>query len=143
VSIHTQGAEVISHENLSRRAILAGAASVPALALPAVGASASTDPDPIFAAIERWKELDAVEQAAFEARDKAIEACDERYGTLISAMSKEGRQFFEANSRIVESMIRDGIARRENGGQYSRTPITSAMQGFLHELTRYIAGIRD
>jgi hypothetical protein len=46
-------------------------------------------------------------------------------------------------SRIVESMIRDGIARREKGGQYSRTPITSAMQGFLHELTRYIAGIRD
>jgi hypothetical protein len=87
----------MSPENLSRRAILAGAASVPALALPAVAASASTDPDPIFAAIERWKELDAVEQAAFEARDKAIEACDERYGTLISAMSKEGRQFFEAN----------------------------------------------
>jgi hypothetical protein len=41
----------MSPENLSRRSILAGAASVPALALPTV-ASASTEPDPIFAAIE-------------------------------------------------------------------------------------------
>jgi len=46
-------------------------------------------------------------------------------------------------SRIVESMIRDGIARREKGDQYSRTPITSAMKGFLHDFTRYVAGIRD
>lgn len=45
--------------------------------------------------------------------------------------------------RIIESMIRDGIARRAKGGQYSRTPVTSAMNGFLSELARYIAGIRD
>jgi hypothetical protein len=37
--------------NLSRRAILAGAASVPALALLTV-ASASTEPDPAIAAID-------------------------------------------------------------------------------------------
>jgi hypothetical protein len=42
----------MSPENLSRRAILAGAAAVPALALPAVAASDSTNPDPIFAAID-------------------------------------------------------------------------------------------
>jgi hypothetical protein len=83
--------------DLSRRAIVAGAASAPALTLP-VAAFASTEPDPIFAAIQRWKELDSVEEAAFEARDKDIEACDERYGTLFSAMTKEGRQFFEAKS---------------------------------------------
>jgi hypothetical protein len=52
----------MSTENFSRRAILAGAASVPVLALPAVVSSASTDPDPIFAAIEAhrraWVDLD-------------------------------------------------------------------------------------
>jgi hypothetical protein len=40
-------------------------------------------------------------------------------------------------------MIRDGITRQEKGGKHSRTACTSAMSGFLSELTRYIAGIRD
>ena len=42
---------------------------------------------------------------------------------------------------IIESMIRDGITRRMKGGRHSRTPVTSAMSGFLSELTRHIAGI--
>jgi len=42
---------------------------------------------------------------------------------------------------IIQSMIRDGIARRMKGGRHSRTPVTSAMSGFLSELTRHIAGI--
>jgi hypothetical protein len=41
----------MSPENLSRRAILAGAASVPVLASPAAFASASAAVDPIYAAI--------------------------------------------------------------------------------------------
>jgi hypothetical protein len=71
----------------------------------------------------------------------------------IAVMRAHGRHYGEHTlalsisaidlSRIVESMIRDGIARREKGGQYSRTPITSAMKGFLHDFTRYVAGIRD
>jgi hypothetical protein len=40
-------------------------------------------------------------------------------------------------------MIRDGIARQKKGGKYSRSVCTSTMTGFLSELTRYIAGIRD
>jgi hypothetical protein len=44
---------------------------------------------------------------------------------------------------IIASMIRDGVARHLKGGRHSRTPVTSAMSGFLHELTRCIAGIRD
>jgi hypothetical protein len=44
---------------------------------------------------------------------------------------------------IVESMIRDGIARRNKVGRYSRSTLAPAMKGFLHELTLYIAGIRD
>jgi hypothetical protein len=80
----------MSSTNLSRRAIVAGAASVPALAVPAI-ALASTEPDPIFAAIERWKKFLAIENASYDARDNAIdeanvatldqasdEACDQR-----------------------------------------------------------------
>src|SRR6476660_2877896 len=44
---------------------------------------------------------------------------------------------------IIEGMIRDGIARQKRGGKYSRSACTSTMDGFLSELTRYIAGIRD
>lgn len=70
--------------DLSRRAIVAGAASVPALALPAV-ALTSTIPDPIFAAINRWKEALAIEEAAFEAHENAEVAfkdhCGCRYPT--------------------------------------------------------------
>ncbi len=46
----------MSHENLNRRALVVGAASIPALALPAV-AMAATEPDPIFAAIEAHREI--------------------------------------------------------------------------------------
>jgi hypothetical protein len=40
----------MSPENLRRRALVASAATLPALAVPPL---ASTEPDPIFAAIER------------------------------------------------------------------------------------------
>jgi hypothetical protein len=63
--------EAMSHENLSRRAILAGAASVPALALPVtvavaappapiVNTAAAIEPDPIIAAIAEHRRLDDV-----------------------------------------------------------------------------------
>ena len=44
---------------------------------------------------------------------------------------------------IFEGMIVDGIARQKKGGKYSRSACTPAMTGFLFELGRYIAGIRD
>jgi hypothetical protein len=44
---------------------------------------------------------------------------------------------------IFEAMIRDGIVRRVKGGGGSRATLTPAMSGFLSELARYIAGIRD
>lgn len=54
----------MSHANLNRRAVLAGAAAFPAIALPTVPALASNAPDdPIFAAIKARN--DAL--AAFEA----------------------------------------------------------------------------
>jgi hypothetical protein len=58
--------------SLSSRAIVAGAASVPVLALPAVAATAVAEPDPIFASIERWKEALEIEDVAFKARDYAF-----------------------------------------------------------------------
>jgi hypothetical protein len=39
----------------SRRSLVASAASLPALALPAVAVAASAEPDPIFAAIEKYQ----------------------------------------------------------------------------------------
>jgi hypothetical protein len=43
--------------NLSRRSLVASAATLPALALPAVALPASSEPDPIFAAIEAHRAL--------------------------------------------------------------------------------------
>ena len=58
----------MSHANLSRRAILAGAAAGPALAFPA--GAIPPEPDPILTAIEEhrraWAELEPNEEAAQE-----------------------------------------------------------------------------
>jgi hypothetical protein len=40
--------------NLSRRLLVASAAALPALAVPAVAIAAIGEPDPIFAALKRW-----------------------------------------------------------------------------------------
>jgi hypothetical protein len=45
--------------NLSRRHLGTTAAALPALALPAVAGTLAHEPDPIFAAIERHRKLDA------------------------------------------------------------------------------------
>jgi hypothetical protein len=44
---------------------------------------------------------------------------------------------------IIEGMISDGIARQKKGGKYTGLSALPPMTGFLSELTRYIAGIRD
>jgi hypothetical protein len=56
----------------SRRAILAGAAALPALAIPAI--AASTEIDPIFAAIERHKVAFRASQAADNIRMGTVTA---------------------------------------------------------------------
>jgi hypothetical protein len=89
----------MSHANLSRRAILAGAASVPALALPAavaiaapaaapvVKTAAAIEPDPIIGAIaehrrlddaqfEMWSELQERDDDAPVSRDEHSRASD-------------------------------------------------------------------
>jgi hypothetical protein len=67
--------------NLSRRSLVTSAAALPALAVPAVAVAAFAEPDPIFAAIERWKEACAVETVAFDAESDASEAFRDRYGS--------------------------------------------------------------
>jgi hypothetical protein len=69
----------------------------------------------------------------------AIEARSEAYNGHKLALSITAIDL----GHIIESMIRDGIARRMKGGRHSRTPVTSTMRGFLFELTRHIAGIDD
>jgi hypothetical protein len=44
---------------------------------------------------------------------------------------------------VLESMVCDAVARHKKGGKYSRTIITSAMGGFLFELTQHIAGLKE
>jgi len=77
----------MSHANLSRRAILAGAASVPAIALPAVAAMAASLPDPIFAAIETARAAEAVCNAVDE-NDDAIDAAVDEYWEARSALAR-------------------------------------------------------
>jgi hypothetical protein len=72
----------MSPENLSRRAILAGAASVPALATLPAAALASTEPDPAFAAIDTHRQALLRKLAAgrhnfhLEQRDKGKKEAD-------------------------------------------------------------------
>jgi hypothetical protein len=40
-------------------------------------------------------------------------------------------------------MISDAVARQKKGGEGSRTIVTSAMHGFLAEITSYVAGVPD
>ncbi len=82
----------MSSENPSRRAIVAGASSVPALALPAV-AVASTEPDPIFAAIERYRTAIAAHAQTFDATSDAQDVFKEKYGALYpDALPKKARE---------------------------------------------------
>ena len=64
-----------------------------------------------------------------------------RYAQMTIAMITERRSILCAIDfeHIIEGMIRQGIARREKGGRYSRAATPPAMRGFLFELSRYIA----
>jgi hypothetical protein len=53
----------VEMRDMNRRAVLAGAATLPALTLPAIAA----EPDPIFAAIEKHQKLNAAHVAACDA----------------------------------------------------------------------------
>lgn len=95
----------MSSTNLSRRVILAGAASVPALATAsALPAAASTDafvPDPIFAAIEKHRgALISAMRAAWTAFD-CDPACKEK---LRSAEMEADRNEHAAQFALVETV---------------------------------------
>jgi hypothetical protein len=44
---------------------------------------------------------------------------------------------------VLDSMVTDAVNRQKKGGKYSRRIITPAMNGFLSELTRHIAGLKE
>jgi hypothetical protein len=55
--------------NLSRRHLVTTAAALPALAVPAAAATLAYEPDPVFAAIDKWRTLAALHGAAIGAED--------------------------------------------------------------------------
>jgi hypothetical protein len=98
--------------DLSRRSLVTSAAALPALAVPAVAVAAANmpawqtpklieqlaEPDPIFAALERWKELAAIEEDAYTARSNADDAFSERHGfPYPSGLTKGASEAFETN----------------------------------------------
>jgi hypothetical protein len=70
--------------------------------------------------------------AAMKANNVACEG--HKLGFVISA---------RALDEVFRSMLEDAVDRQKKGGKGSRTIITSAMSGFLSELSRDIAGVPD
>jgi hypothetical protein len=79
--------------NLSRRSIVASAAALPALAVPAVALASTeldrkaeldrifgSEPDPIFAAIEAYERAEDISSKAYEDRDEALDRFEDEYG---------------------------------------------------------------
>ena len=65
--------------HLSRRSLVASAVALPVLAVPVVAVAVSAEPDPIFAAIERWnlpQLAEAVTKALSIARDRGLIPAD-------------------------------------------------------------------
>ena len=83
--------------NLSRRSLVTRAAALPALAVPAVAIAASAEPDPIFAAIDRWNDALAVENESFPyPRQRQKKRSMVRYGSLTpSGLPEEMGEVFE------------------------------------------------
>jgi hypothetical protein len=75
---------------------------LPALAVPAVAVAAAAKPDPIYAAIDRWKELDVVWGAALKAYARAEEGDDE--GTVKLACEAE-HEAGDAVSTVIETIF--------------------------------------
>jgi hypothetical protein len=74
--------------------------------------------------------------------DGADHARGRRYALMFldlrSADSAVTARSFEL---IIQSMIRQGIARRKKGGRYSRSVATPSMEGFLFEIGRFLVGL--
>jgi hypothetical protein len=115
----------MSPENLSRRAILAGAASVPALALPAVVAIAA----PIAPAIVAALPIENTADPAIALADRAIEAW-EAHGAAIDAFEP----FYEAMFKWRHKNLRP--AKRTLEGR----DVSSSTSG-LNEMERGLIGI--
>jgi hypothetical protein len=66
----TQMAKVTASSNtLSRRFLVTSAAALPALAVPGIAVAACAEPDPIYAAIEKYQHADEVCMARFIYKD--------------------------------------------------------------------------
>jgi hypothetical protein len=85
--------------NLSRRSIVASAAALPSLTIPAVAIAAVAEPDPIYAAIGDFKKAHSIEEGAYQAIELAVR----------DARSREEREdledaAYDAASERIEAM---------------------------------------
>jgi hypothetical protein len=87
--------------SISRRSLVASAAVMPALAVPAAAtAVGSREPDPIFAAIDRCRETLAKEEACCRSYGDAELAFIDRHGRMFpSGLPKVKTEFVEAFKR--------------------------------------------
>jgi hypothetical protein len=132
----------MSTNTLSRRAILAGAASVPALALPAVVAVAATPaiepaaPDPIFAAIDEHRRLDDKQYEMWCAFQETANEPLERDHARVSAAAHEAawaltkiRPTTAAGATALFTYVCDDVAGLEGGEEWALPAIANATIG--------------
>jgi len=78
----------------TRRAILAGAAAIPALSLPAIAA----ERDPIFAAIERHRKA----EAAYREFGRSFA---DKTGPEVEALEKQFAELGEVSNRLITELV--------------------------------------
>jgi hypothetical protein len=121
--------------NLSRRSIVASAAALPALAVPAVAFAVTAQPDPIYAAIEACLMAERADTEMCERLEEARVSFEAKYGREApDAICKELREGWskikgledfsrgacdthEAVNKLVDSM-----ARHDKDAEKVRTP---------------------
>ena len=130
---HQQEHATMTSPSTSRRAILAGAAALPALAMPAI---ASATVDPIFAVIEHHRQKEAAFSAALlvdeDSDDDANDALAELVETTPTTLAG-----------CVAVLIYVDNHTREAGSGYlfeGLAYVDEAAEGFLSRIAETIAG---
>jgi hypothetical protein len=86
---------------LNRRSVLSAAAALPVAAVPAVALGMATDADPIFAAIQRYRDASASFAALFE---MDLEDDDPRKAVAMDATSATADALLEIRPTTVEGV---------------------------------------
>jgi hypothetical protein len=121
---------------LTRRLALAAGTTLAAASAVNVAAIArvvkAVEPDPIFAAIERWKELDALHSAAIEAYSEAETAFSDRHGASLPCGLVKGLQ--EAFAKFGVDHAWTGCTTHKQIAAISRDSRLGKHKPFLHRV---------